>query len=99
MELPTSIASFFHQALAQGLEVLGSLSLGENSLNNKFELLEEEWNSLLEEVNVHNMEKEKLRKRLLDKEVALKVMTLFVVDWERSLNCLETKKTSLIKTG
>lgn len=43
------------------------------------------------------MEEEKLEKKLLEKNVAMKAMTWSVVDLEKTVSCLETEKSLLVK--
>lgn len=44
-------------ALDQRLDILGDVSVGDNSQNNKFEQVEEERDGPLEEINAYQMEK------------------------------------------
>lgn len=54
--------------------------------------------SLVEEMNLYNMEKEKCEKSMLDKEVAMKEMIPILVDLEGFLNHLEMEKRLMMKT-
>lgn len=47
---------------------------------------------------MYNKKKERLEKALPRKEVAMKVMTRFSVDLEKSAICLDMEKIQLIKT-
>lgn len=47
---------------------------------------------LLEDLNAFNMKKEKFEKPPLKKEVAMIAMTRSLLDFERIMNHLETKK-------
>lgn len=69
-----------HYALDQGLEVLGDVSVNENSRSNKFERLNNEQDRLKEDVNAYRTEMEQFVKTLPEKEVPMKAMTCSVVD-------------------
>lgn len=78
--------------------MLGDVSADENSCIDMFERVEEEFDRLLEEFSTSKKEKEKLRKMLLGKEVAMNAITLSVRNLEWTVNPLETEKTLLMKT-
>lgn len=61
--------------LAQGLKVLGDVSVAGNSRDDEFERLKEGRDRFLEEVNAFKMEKKKLLNTLKEEEAALKAMT------------------------
>lgn len=89
-ELPRSLSDLDHYALALDLEVLGDVWVGESSTIDEFERLKKKQQHFLEEGNDYKMETEKLETTLLEKEVAMKEMTLSVVDLGRTVNSLET---------
>lgn len=70
-KLYTSIKNVIHDALSQDLAVTVDLSVIQHSWNAAFKRLTEENDLFLEEVYAHKVEKEKLEKMLLDKEVAI----------------------------
>lgn len=84
-------------ALAQNLQVLKNVMKGENSRSDEFQGMKEERYRLLEENNSCGMENKELKKKLLEKEVARKGMTVSLLDLERSVIFLETKKCLLMR--
>lgn len=54
-----------YNALTQGVEVLGDVSVKENSQNDKFERVKESHDRFLEEVKAYKMEMEGIEKTLL----------------------------------
>lgn len=55
------------------------MSVGKNPLSDEFERVTKERYISLEGVNAYNSEKEKFKKTLLEKEVAIKVMRRYMV--------------------
>lgn len=96
-KLPTPISNMFHHALPQSLQVLGQVSVGENSQNDEFDQVKEEREGLLEDMKAYEIETEKLEKTLLEIKVGMKAMTWSVIDLERTMSLLETDKTLLMK--
>lgn len=72
-----------HASLAEGVEVLGNVSVGENSWKEEFERVKEEGDFLFKGVKSYKMEKGKFEKIQQGKEVALRAMTRSLVDLER----------------
>lgn len=58
--------------------------MSENFRNDKFELMKEKWDCLLEEVGAYKIERKKLVKTVLEKNVAMKAIKRSVVDMERT---------------
>lgn len=63
-----------HLALAQGLEVLNDVLVGENYRNDEFGSVNGKRDRLLGDVNSYKMEKEKLEKMRLEKEAVMKTL-------------------------
>lgn len=59
--------------------------VGEHSAKEIFERMKNAQGRLLENVKAYKMEQEKLEKKLLEKEVGMKAMTLSAVHLERNL--------------
>lgn len=97
--LPTPTPDMVHHAFAQGLEVPGDMSLGENSRNDAFERAKKEQNRFPGEFNAYKMEKGKPEQTLLEKEVANRAIKRSAVDLESTANCLKTVKCLLMKTN
>lgn len=76
-----------HDALSVGLQVLGDVTVGENSWDEEFVQAKEERNRFLEGVNYYNREK----------EVVMKAVTWSLVDLEEKVNFLETEDSLLMK--
>lgn len=53
---------------------------------------------LVEEMNVYNIEKQKVKKTLLKEKLSIKVKARFVVGPERSVNRLETRQSLLLNS-
>lgn len=60
-KLPTPIPNVVGHDLAQVLELPVDMSVGEDSRNNKFELLKEKRDRFLKEVNDYEIKKKKLK--------------------------------------
>lgn len=98
-ELLTTIFNVVYHALSQGLEVRGNLSMSEICRNDEFDLLKKEMGCWLEEVNSFKMEKWNIENALLEKVVAMKVMTRSVVDLARIVILRETERDVFVKTN
>lgn len=61
--------------------------------------MEEKKDGLLEELTTHMVQKDKLEKLLLGMEIAMMVMTLFLVDLQRRVIYMETAMSTLINTN
>lgn len=70
--------------------MLGEMLVGENSRNDAFERVKQEPCRFLKETNVHKVNKEKLERKVLERRVAIKSMTWFVVDLGRTEKLVET---------
>lgn len=88
-----------HHSLANDMQVLGNASVGKNSQNDRLEVVETDRDRLSEEVKVSKMEKEKLAKTLLEKEVARKSLTRSVLNSESNVNRLETEESFLVRSN
>lgn len=96
-ELPKPIMKVSQNALRNGLEVPGDMSVGENSWYENFEQVEKDRNSLLEEVNTYKVDKDECEKILIEMEVAMITITWSLVDVKESMNCFYIKKGLYMK--
>lgn len=90
-KLPTPISDVVCHALAQSLCLLRDMSVAENSRVDEFVAMKKE--------NAYEMDKKKQKTELPEKEVTMKAMATSVVDFESTVNCLETKGSFLMKTS
>lgn len=98
-ELMTPIPNVIHHGMAQNLEMLRDVSVGENSRNEELKRVKDEWVHLTEEMNDYKMEMVKLELTLLEKKVTMKATTRSLVDLEGIVNRLETRKSFLLQTN
>lgn len=93
MELLILLSDLVCNALADIFELLGVVSVSENSRNETSDQVKEKRYHLQEEAILYNMQSEKLAKLLLEKNLALKARTQPPENLERSVICLDAKKS------
>lgn len=98
-ELPTPKTNVVHDSLAQGLNVLSDVAVGEHSQNEGSERLKEERACLSNKMNAYTMEKNKLKILKLKKQKATKSLTSSLVNAVRSVSRLKKESRLLIKTN
>lgn len=97
-KLPTPTPNRVHLAMAQGLEELGDVLVGDNTRIDEFERVQEDRDRLPEEVKAYEMKKEKLASKPLEKEVGMEARKQSIEDLKRTVNRLETQKRLSLNT-
>lgn len=101
-KLQTTKTNMVHYPPVQGLEVLVDVSECENFRSERLELVAVTWGSLLEELSAEKRVERKLENtllELLEKNIAMKAMTLSLVDLERSMTRPELENCLLVMTN
>lgn len=96
-ELQTPIATTVYYVLAQGLNVLGDVAIGEYYSDEGYEPVKEGRNSSLEVVNAYKIGEKKIEKTKIKNIIALKEIKRSVAHLETRPNSLGTKKSVHIK--
>lgn len=97
--LQTPIPNVIDYALAERLQVVRVVPVGENSCIDEFEGVEEERNRLEELVRAYKMGNERIERTMQGKEVAMKEMIWSLMDFERTMNRRKTERGLLMKVN
>lgn len=95
-DLLTPMPNMALHALGHGLKVLFDVSVVENSCSVAFERVKEEQNRLQEKRIVRGMDNVKLKKKMLDRNVAMRAMPQCLVNLQATVKCLQTEKSLLM---